>query len=212
MSLKIKVCGMREELNLAQLIELHPDFVGFIFYPKSKRFVGEGFDIQVLDNFPSTILKVGVFVNEPLESLLQKQKQFKFNYVQLHGDESSEMCERVKQKGIKVIKAFSVDDHFDFNTTQPYEHFCEYFLFDTKGEGYGGHGSTFNWEVLEKYKGKLPFLLSGGLDNENIKGLSEIKHEKLFAIDVNSKYEIEPGLKNIDKLRKLFSWVRKNGN
>ena len=199
---------MREESNLASLIELKPDFIGFIFFPKSKRYVGDDFSPDLINTVPANIKKVGVFVNEEFISLCEKQERYQFDYFQLHGNESPELCKELKQRGFKTIKAFSVDSSFDFNTLKPFQESCDFFLFDTKGDNYGGNGIRFDWNILKKYNLNVPFYLSGGIGLEEINEIKNINHSKLFAIDVNSRFEIIPGLKDLKKIDAFFQQLR----
>ena len=198
--IKIKVCGMRESQNISDLAKLNPDYMGFIFFEKSKRDVSKKLKRNDLDKIPTTIKKVGVFVNATNEDIYKTIKSFNLDLVQLHGAETPEMCLEIKNSGIKVIKAFSVDSAFDFTTTSPYKTTCDYFLFDTKGKEAGGNGFTFDWSILDKYDNDIPFLLSGGLDETNISEVNKLTHLNIHAVDVNSKFEIKPALKNIELL------------
>ena len=201
---------MRESQNILALAEMQPDFMGFIFYEKSARFTGEILEKKTLKSLPKNIKKTGVFVNEKFENLLKTWKQYNLDFVQLHGNETVEFCEKIKNEGLKIIKVFSVDSSFDFAETTPFESFIDYFLFDTKSEGgYGGHGKTFDWQILDNYTGEKPFLLAGGISPENYEDLKEIKNKNFVGIDVNSKFEISPGHKNIKALRELFEKIRK---
>lgn len=202
----IKVCGMRENENIQQLVELQPNYIGFIFYSKSKRFVQKNFQLPEL---PKDIQKVGVFVNEKKEFIKEKIKQYELDCIQLHGDESADFCKEMKEFST-VIKAFGLDKNFDFNQLKNYQSVCDYFLFDTKTSEYGGSGKSFDWNLLKQVKTEVPFFLSGGISLESI---SEIKFYLdqlpfLYALDVNSRFEIEPGLKNIEKLKILFDEFR----
>lgn len=195
---------MRDPENLQDLLELPIDYVGLIFYKKSKRFVEKELpkiDFRVKE-------KVGVFVNESLEYILEKSQQYDFTTIQLHGAESPEFCEILNKQNLKVIKAFSVDDDFDFSKTKNYEPFCDYFLFDTKGKLPGGNGYTFDWRVLKKYGGETPFFLSGGINSSHVNILKELKFKQLHAIDLNSGFEKEPALKDISLLKKFIEDVR----
>lgn len=200
--LKLKVCGMRDSGNIRQLLKLQPDYMGFIFYEKSKRFAPE-LDAELLNDFPSETKKVGVFVNASLEEVKGKVDRYGLDLVQLHGDESVEYVGDLFAAGIRVIKVFSVGDSFDFEQLKPYKGLVDFFLFDTKGKERGGNGVTFDWELLKAYDQSVPFFLSGGIDNENISALESLKGMNVHAIDVNSKYEIAPGLKDIEELKKL---------
>jgi len=197
--MKIKVCGMRDAENIQSLFALKPDFIGFIFYNKSKRFVADFPQV----NFPKGIKKVGVFVNENIDVILDKVKKHQLNVVQLHGNETTEYCAKLHHYKLEIIKAFSVDENFDFNSILAYENSCNYFLFDTKGTNYGGNGIKFNWEILKKYRGNVPFLLSGGISKNDIEEIQKIKHPAFEGVDINSGFEIEPALKNINKIKEF---------
>lgn len=195
--MKLKICGMKYPDNIQEVVKLQPDYLGFIFYEKSSRF----FD-GTIPEIPKSIQKVGVFVNAHLDEVLDKVTQYDLQIVQLHGNESREFCDLLKHINVTVIKVFSVDDDFDFEEIRPFESVCDYFLFDTKGPLQGGNGIPFNWQILKYYPSQKPFFLSGGI------GLTEIKEIKklnlpICAIDVNSKFEIEPGLKNIELLKNI---------
>ncbi|MFK8009376.1 MAG: phosphoribosylanthranilate isomerase [Saprospiraceae bacterium] len=202
--MKIKVCGMRDPENLAELLQLPIDYVGLIFYKKSKRFVQK--ELPKIDFKGKE--RVGVFVNESVEYIVEKSQQYNFITVQLHGSESPEFCQGLKKQNFKVIKAFSVNDEFDFSETKNYEPFCDYFLFDTKGKLPGGNGYTFDWEILKKYQGKTPFFLSGGINSTHDNILKGLKVKQLYAIDLNSGFEKEPALKDISLLKKFIEDVR----
>lgn len=195
---------MRNAENLTQLARLGPDFVGLIFYEKSPRFIGAEFsDISL----KSSIKRVGVFVNEKPEIVIEKAAKYKLDFVQLHGNESPEFCAKIKAAGLGVFKAVSVGTEIDFEAFKAYEDKVDYFLFDTQGKGYGGHGITFDWKILEDYNLETPFFIAGGISNENIVELLAVKNDKFVGIDVNSKYEISPGLKDIGLLKDLFEKV-----
>ncbi len=197
----IKVCGMRDATNIGKVSELHSDYMGFIFYPKSKRYVGDDF---VVPEIPKTITKVGVFVNESTDVISRLAKKCSMDHVQLHGDETPRQCSGLKALGFTVIKAFGVSEDFDFDVLDSYKNVCNYFLFDTKGKNYGGTGIAFNWDVLQKYDQEVPFFLSGGLSLANAENALNIKDMNIHALDVNSKFEIEPGVKDVAKLDELF--------
>lgn len=199
--MKIKVCGMRNSENISALITLKPDFIGFIFYDKSKRFVA---DFPPID-FPKEIKKVGVFVNETINEIIEKAIKYKLDFVQLHGNEMPEYCEKLASQNIKIIKAFSIDEQFDFSVLKPFEKQVSLFLFDTKGKNFGGNGIKFNWELLQNYSGKIPFLLSGGITKNEVEEIRKLKHPAFLGIDINSGFEIEPGLKNIQEIKEFKS-------
>ncbi|UMB62009.1 phosphoribosylanthranilate isomerase [Lutibacter sp. A80] len=204
--MKIKVCGMRDAENISELIKLKPDYLGFIFYGKSKRFVTNFPKVEI----PSAIKKVGVFVNETVDTIIEIVEENKLEAVQLHGNESPEYIEELKVlliKKIEIFKAFSVDDNFDFSKTEPYQKMCDYLLFDTKGKDYGGNGVKFNWQVLDNYKGNLSYLLSGGISKKDSQALMSFlnkqESKKCMGVDINSGFEIEPALKNIKDIKEF---------
>ncbi|MFA9188640.1 phosphoribosylanthranilate isomerase [Flavobacterium sp. FBOR7N2.3] len=199
--MKTKICGMKYPDNILEVGALLPDYMGFIFWKKSARY----FD-GVIPNLPQSIKKVGVFVNETVENIIDKVQKHDLQAVQLHGKESVEFClnlktelKNLKQVQIEIIKVFSVADDFDFSVLAPFEKVCDYFLFDTKGKLPGGNGTTFDWKVLENYPSSKPFFLSGGIGIDEMDAVKAILKTNLpvYAIDVNSKFEIEPGLKNV---------------
>ncbi|ADQ18061.1 phosphoribosylanthranilate isomerase [Leadbetterella byssophila] len=199
--MKIKVCGMRDRENILALESLKPDMMGLIFYPKSPRFVQNSIpDISVP--------KVGVFVHASFEEIKAKVEEYALAYVQLHSEETPELAERVKSLGVGVIKAFGVDGDLDFSKLEEFEGSVDYFLFDTKGDQYGGHGKAFDWSILNKYQGKTPYLIAGGIDLENIDQLLSLKLSGWKGIDVNSRFELSPAIKDIQALEKLFNKVR----
>lgn len=203
MAIKVKVCGMRHPSNIEDLVKLKPDFIGFIFYSKSKRYFGEVIPQEILSLIPESIQKTGVFVDEAVEKVIEKFAQSKLDLVQLHGGEVPDYCERLKVLNIPVIKVFSITPDFDFNSVNPFNDVCDYFLFDTATELRGGSGLKFKWDLLNQYSGTKPFFLSGGIQLSDLNDLKSLLHSKLYAVDVNSGFEIEPGLKDISKL-KLF--------
>ena len=202
--MKIKVCGMREPENIRRLLELSPDYIGFIFYKASKRFVGA----EDLVDVPNEAQKTGVFVNDSFEEIKKKVDRHQLNAVQLHGNESPELCRQLKQEGVEVIKAFGVDEQFNFEILSDYEDAVDFFLFDTKTTEHGGSGRTFDWGILAKYKLNTPYFLSGGLDVENLQQVKEIQDKRLYAVDLNSRFETKPGLKDIKKVKKAFDLIR----
>jgi phosphoribosylanthranilate isomerase len=197
----IKVCGMLHPVNIQSLVALNPDFIGFIFYKKSKRYAGDTLDVNTLNQIPKTINKVGIFVNETEETILNTINKYNLDYAQLHGDETPEFCNNLKNKGIKIIKAISITENFDFKTINIYNDTIDYFLFDTATPQKGGSGKTFSWQILNNYQGPTPFFLAGGIDENNIETAKSIQNKYLYALDLNSKFEIEPGLKDIEKLK-----------
>lgn len=205
--LRIKVCGMN--LNTSAVAALNPDYLGFIFWEPSKR----NFEEKQLI-LPHRIKKVGVFVDAYIEEIVEKVNTHQLLAVQLHGNETPEFCRILKSalKGIDIIKVFSIKEAFDFTVLQPFESVCEYYLFDTKGKLPGGNGYKFNWEVLKAYPSNKPFFLSGGIGLEDVETIKEFmgrpESKHCYAIDVNSKFEIAPGLKDIAKLNDFINFLK----
>ena len=197
--MKIKICGLKFESNILGLSKLEPDYMGFIFWEKSKRLV-----IDSTPNLSQTkIKKTGVFVNADLEKIKDKVRVHKLEAIQLHGLESPEFCEKIKNLGVEIIKAFSIDENFNFNILEKYELCSDYFLFDTKGKSPGGNGISFDWEILRNYKYEKKFFLSGGIGIESISAIKKIKNLSLplFCVDINSRFELNPGEKNIELIK-----------
>jgi len=207
--MKVKICGLKQSENILEITSLRPDFMGFIFYPKSKRLVNMNEIEESFQKIDDGIKKVAVFVNETAENISQILNGFEFDFIQLHGNESPETVKELKLKGYQIIKAFSMKTGFDFKLLQNYKGISDYFLFDTATPQYGGSGKKFNWDLLENYQGKTPFLLSGGISLKDAEEIKKLHHTRLAGIDVNSGFEIEPGLKDIDLLEKFIKVIRK---
>lgn len=207
-TMKIKICGMKFPKNIQEIAALQPDFMGFIFYPKSKRYVGTDFSPKSIQKVPSSIKKVAVFVNEEVNRILEIQRQFSFDFVQLHGNESVAECEVLKENNINIIKAFLVDSTFDFEAIEKYQSVCDYFLFDTKTPDYGGSGKSFDWELLEKYTLSKSFFLSGGLSIHNIGKIKYTKHPMLVGLDFNSQLEDSNTRKIKEEVSELIKTIR----
>ncbi|MHC5352712.1 phosphoribosylanthranilate isomerase [Myroides sp. LJL115] len=202
----IKICGLTQQQNIEQINQLNPDLIGYIFYEKSKRYIPS---IPKLDQSNlNGIKKVGVFVHASKEFILAKIQEFDLDYIQLHSDETPSNCAFFQSKNIKVIKAFSISKASDFQKTTPYEGYCTHFIFDTKTPLYGGSGETFSWELLKNYTGTTPFLLSGGINNQNITQALKLEHCQLVGFDINSGVEDSPGLKNIEKTQQIIKTIR----
>ncbi len=208
--MKIKVCGMLERGNIEQLVRLNPDYIGFIFYKPSKRYIGEEIPKEILHAIPDSIQKVGVFVDEPFASVAEKYYFNRLDLIQLHGSETADYCNNLKRMGIPVIKAFKISDMFDFENLKSYELSCDYFLFDTEGKTPGGTGIKFNWELINQYTGSKSFFLSGGISINDSQLVKNISHPALFAVDVNSGFETEPGIKDIVKLSSFIQDIRRS--
>jgi len=261
-NIKLKVCGMRDRENIAELSALQPDYMGFIFYEGSKRFVDDQLDENQLISLNKKIKKVGVFVNAARNYILKQVDKYHLDYVQLHGDETAQFCKELKSvnwkhqtpQSQKIVKVFRVNQHFDFGQLTSYQPYCDFFMFETKlplspeysgksepggevkpyrmGKGmaksplrgdlggllhYGGTGVAFDWKLLEKYNNKVPFFLSGGIGLENINQIKNLKRSwespeyfggshlspQIHAVDINSQFEIAPGLKDIARIKRF---------
>jgi phosphoribosylanthranilate isomerase len=198
--MKLKVCGMRDATNIQELLALQPDFVGFIFYDKSSRFVGEVLDEELLKLFPKTTKKVGVFVNATMEHIVKMVKKYDLDLVQLHGEETPDYCRSLRSKGINIIKAFALDNDFALSRFNNYKPHVDYFLFDAKGQERGGNGITFDWDILSKYDNTVPYFLAGGIEIEHLSEIKKILPQP-YCIDINSKFEISPALKEVEKIK-----------
>ncbi len=210
--MKLKICGMAHHDNILQVANLQPDYLGFIFYDKSPRFFN-----GIIPKISDRIKKVGVFVNAPINEVLQNIKTHQLQAVQLHGNESVVFCEELKNMtSAEIIKVFSIKTDFNFNLLKAYESVVDFFLFDTKGDLPGGNGYAFNWNILNNYPSKTPYFLSGGIGLESVDELTSFFNQPAskycHAIDVNSKFEIAPGLKNNDLLTEFISALHKNKN
>ena len=203
--LLVKVCGMRDAVALAEVAALGPDFLGFIFAPKSPRFVGEALAPELVRALPPSIWKVGVFVNETTENMLAIAKRFGLAAVQLHGQETSAQCEELSEAGLLVMKAFSVGQAVDFAALLPYVPYCDFFLFDTKGAAPGGNGAIFDWNLLSGYNLPVPYFLAGGLGLEHAAELAVLRLPGLVGVDLNSGFETAPGVKDAGRLAQMLT-------
>ncbi|MGY5851776.1 phosphoribosylanthranilate isomerase [Salegentibacter sp. F14] len=215
--LKIKICGMKHPDNIREIARLPPDYMGFIFYEKTPRY----FDSEIPQLNPA-IKKTGVFVKANVDEILEAVKKHKLQAVQLHGEESAEFCQELQiifsgMDNMEIIKVFSVKEEFDFSILEEYERVVDYFLFDTKGKTKGGTGKTFNWELLKGYPSSTPFFLSGGIGLEEINEIKMLqehfiqqeKPEVFYAVDVNSRFELKPGLKDPEQLNEFIEKLSK---
>lgn len=202
--MKIKVCGMKDPENINQLGLLPIDFMGLIFYPKSPRYA-VNLDACKLSVLPDSVEKVGVFVNEDIQTIVSLINKYKLTHIQLHGVESPDFCIECRQQGVKVIKAFNVSEVSDLEIVKDYADSCDYFLFDTKTPQHGGSGLKFDWKILNEYHGTIPFFLSGGISESDIINIQNLSLPQLYALDLNSRFEIEPGMKDIQKLNNFIS-------
>jgi phosphoribosylanthranilate isomerase len=197
--MKVKVCGLNNQSDIELLNKIGIDFMGFIFYQKSPRYQNKSLILSNISKY-----KVGVFVNEDFGSIRDKILKQNLTHVQLHGDESPSLCKKLMTL-VRVIKAFRISQYFDINKTHEYLESCDYFLFDTDSDSFGGSGKKFNWDIIKNFT-KKKFFLSGGIDLESIDKIQKIKKENeyLFAVDINSKFEFSPGNKDIKKIKRFL--------
>jgi len=197
---------MKNKENILQVSALIPDYMGFIFYEPSPRYVGA--DFKVPAELDPLVKRVGVFVNHSIDFVTETMKVNKLHYAQLHGDESVAYCEELKLRGVRIIKVFRVDEDFDFGSTNQFESIADFFLFDTKGKHYGGNATSFDWSLLNRYNQVVPFFLSGGIHIESIQSLRNLSGLNIHAIDVNSGVEERPGLKSISKISEIINQLQ----
>lgn len=201
----IKVCGMREPENIRQVAALGIDWMGFIFYPGSPRVVGGRME-TIGGNLP--VKKVGVFVDAGDEEILQIAASYRLDTIQLHGNETPLQCSRLQAHGYQVVKAFRISSGKSFDEVNRYVGYADYFLFDTPCKNYGGSGVRFDWSALASYRGETPFLLSGGIGPEQAEEIRHFRHPRFAGIDLNSKFEVRPGQKDVEKLSAFIQLIR----
>lgn len=207
-SLRLKVCGLRQAENILEVAGLEPDFLGFIFTPKSKRFVGEELSSELLRSLPAGVRKVGVFVDQSVAEIMRQVRRYGLDLVQLHGAEPPAQCAALRANEVGVIKAFAVGDAVDFAALESYVPFCDYFLFDAAGPQPGGNGTRFSWELLRRYKLPVPYLLAGGIEPGMAAELARLDLPGLYGLDVNSGFETAPALKDVALLRDFFAELK----
>jgi phosphoribosylanthranilate isomerase len=206
--MKIKVCGLKDPENVKAVAVLNPDYMGFIFYNGTPRFVDD-LSPEALETIPASINKTAVFVNEDIKTISRLLDQYEFDFVQLHGNETPAFCKTLREQAI-VIKAFGIDNDFDFKQLDKYKNKVDLFLFDTKTKIHGGSGIAFDWNVLDKYEMDIPFFLSGGLSLDNLDAIKSIYHPQFYGVDLNSKFEVSPGIKDLKKLQQAFDIIKQN--
>jgi phosphoribosylanthranilate isomerase len=204
----VKVCGNLYRENISEILTTNPDMLGFIFYKPSPRYAGNIITKADIDIIPKTVIKTGIFVNETVSVISDIVRFYGLDMVQLHGDETPGFCRELIEKGTRVIKAFRIDDTFDFSLVELYTGCTDLFLFDAAGVNYGGNGKRFNWPILEKYKGTVPFLLSGGITPEDSALVNNISHTMFAGVDLNSGFEKQPGVKDAMKIIMFLQEIR----
>jgi phosphoribosylanthranilate isomerase len=204
--MKIKVCGMKYPDNIRALLSLPIDYMGFIFYDRSPRWVGDADFADIA--FPPSVSKTGVFVNESPEKMLACIDRCGLDAIQLHGSETPAVCRSMQHRGVEVIKAFGIGCRDDLDRCRPYAGWCDYFLFDTRTSQHGGSGRQFDWETLQYYREGVPFFLSGGIGVNDAENLRSLRHASCYGIDLNSRFEVRPGLKDIARLEQFLKTIK----
>jgi len=199
----IKVCGLNDPENISQIIRLNFDLIGFIFYRNTPRYFDQALSYEAVRQIPKSIKKVGVFVNQPTNEVLEKVAYYDLDFVQLHGTESADYCEKLATH-VKIIKAISVKDKESILKAKAYFNYCDHLLFDTSSPNHGGSGLSFDWRLLQTLAIEKPFFISGGISLENFKEIKKLEIDNFCGIDLNSKFEIKPGLKDLTKLKLLI--------
>jgi phosphoribosylanthranilate isomerase len=206
--IKVKVCGMYDPVNVKQIAEAKPDFMGFIFYPGSPRYIGIKPEMTLFHNVPPGIKRAGIFLNEDNHKILDLSIRTGLDMIQLHGNESPVSCFQLRSSGLTIIKAFNIGNDFSFESLMQYAPGCDYFLFDTKSEMSGGSGRKFNWGKLEEYSMDKPFFLSGGIGPEDAGVLKSILNRGFFAVDINSRFETSPGIKDVGLIKTFIKEIK----
>lgn len=201
----LKICGMGDTVRMHQLAILPVDMLGFIFYHKSPRYVVGKIDPEEIAKLPQHIERVGVFVNADEDEINEMAESYYLTAIQLHGNESPELCRKLNSEGFNILKAFNINNENDYEAYAPY---CNYFLFDTLSPQHGGTGQKFDWTMLENYKGPTPFLLSGGIGPDDAEAVKQIAHQQFAGIDINSKFEVEPGIKDMSLIGKFMDEIK----
>ena len=219
--MKVKVCGTTDIQNIEQLLTVAIDYIGFIFHKGSPRYVGERSPLPAwIDQNQASfgqIRRVGVFVNSEIEEVLNKVHDYQLDFVQLHGVERPEYCRELNtfwaissMRRAKLIKAFPVDENTDLGLTEAYREHCACFLFDTRGSMPGGTGQAFDWSLLDQYQGSTPFLLAGGIGPGSVTALEAITHPFFLGVDINSRFETEPGIKDVELVRTFVKQIKQS--
>lgn len=206
--LKIKVCGMTNVSNVVEVCSVLPDYLGYIFYSKSVRYVGHHPDPDLFRLVPASVKKTAVFVNEKYERILEIMKRYDIDHVQLHGIESPEMCKHLRSSGKIVIKAIPGDHIENKKLVSEYAAVSDFLLFDTPVISYGGSGRKFDWSILSELESSVLFFLSGGITHEDAETLFGMNYKNQYAVDINSRFETEPGIKNPELVKSFINRIR----
>ncbi len=203
---------MRHPNNIRELVNLRPDYMGFIFYEASPRFAGNMLTSETMGLIPKEIKKTGVFVNSSFDQIEAAIQRFNLDAIQLHGNESPDLCNRIRTKGLEVIKAFALKTASDLTKANEYKEVCDFFLFDTSTPTHGGSGRKFDWKVLKEAPIALPFFLSGGIGASDASRLLDECPVMPYALDLNSRFETQPGLKDIQAIERFMQEIKTAGN
>lgn len=206
--MKVKICGLRDKDNIREIAGMKPDYLGFIFYKASPRYAGDILDVDTLNELDEGLKKVGVFVNENINKVVDIALAYGLDVLQLHGNENPAYCSELKGENFEIIKAFTPVNENDFLTMKKYSGSCDYFLLDNRGKMAGGSGQKFNWEILDKYKLDIPFFLSGGIGPGDSEQLLSMNYKNMTAIDINSRFEIAPGVKDPALVEEFLNKIR----
>jgi phosphoribosylanthranilate isomerase len=201
------VCGLTKPANIAEIAGLFPDFIGFIFYPGSKRYIGRE-PASLFTDKPPGIIRTGIFVDKSLSEVINFINGYSLDAVQLHGNEGPEFCTRLKETGVIIIKATGIRDDLNFRSLLPFFECCDYFLFDSGTGSKGGSGQKFDWTRLNDYNLGKPFFLSGGIGPEDAPAIKRLSHPDLFAVDINSRFEVRPGIKDVEKVKDFINEIK----
>ena len=207
--MKLKVCGMKYPQNIKEVAALKPDYMGFIFYAPSPRFVDREELKHSIAKLDEGIAKVGVFVNHPAAEVIETCKELHLDYAQLHGDESPAYVSEIKSAGIGTIKVFRIDAGFDWDQLQAFNDHADFFLFDTPTAEYGGSGKKFDWKILKNYRGDKPFFLSGGIAEEDLPEIKKLGFSNLWGVDINSRMESAPAIKDTNRIQHFINELKK---
>ena len=210
MTIKLKICGLTEEQNIYNIIQaVKADYLGFIFYEHSSRFVKNQLTPETVKSLPDDLNKTGVFVNSSLADVLNVAEKYGLDTLQLHGDESPAFCANCKSRNYTIIKVFGVGETLNISLMNKYSEVCDYFLFDTAGRHKGGNGEKFDWKLLNDYNLDKPYFLSGGIAPEDVETIRSITAPGFCGIDINSRFEIKPGIKDVKKIEEFSNQLKK---
>ena len=211
--MKLKVCGMTDKENIREILrEIQPDYMGFIFYEPSSRYVENKLDPGYVKSLPDGIHKTGVFVDASEDYIYDRARQYGLTTLQLHGNENPDFCRRFMDQGYEVVKVFHIYQSFDISMMNAYRDACDFFLFDRAGKYKGGNGVKFNWDILHQYTLQKPYFLSGGVTPEDGPNIMAIKDKRLYAVDINSRFEIDKGVKNADQVKQFYNTINNKDN